>query len=263
MNPIKYAKVTILCSRCFEDIEEAIEFLETAKGRMTKFKDAAFLLEISQADKKLSLGKHHDCFEQLGDIRSRVEQCADVDPKVYSSLASVYGLYYKRKDDHENYFKSMLQYLAYTPQSEMDEKEQKDLSIKMGMSILLGKNVFNITELLDKEVINSLKGTQFEWLFDMMCSLGYGRIDEFNKTVANNQEYIKNFPNVVKEMDYLHQKVRIIALLEMIFEVNKDERSLSFEKISQVCQIDVVDVELLIMKAMSLNLIKGTIDEVA
>ena len=127
-----------------------------------------------------------------------------MDPKVYSSLASVYGLYYKRKDDHENYFKSMLQFLAYTPASDMDEKEQKDLSIKMGMSILLGKNVFNITELLDKDIINSLKGTQFEWLYDMMCSLGYGRIDEFNKTVASNQEYIKNFPNVVKEMDYLH-----------------------------------------------------------
>lgn len=68
----------------------------------------------------------------------------------------------------------------------MDEKEKKDLSIKMGMSILLGKNVFNITELLDKDVINSLKGTQFEWLFDMMLALGYGKIDEFNKTVANN-----------------------------------------------------------------------------
>lgn len=50
----------------------------------------------------------------------------------------------------------------------MEEKEKKDLSIKMGMAILLGKNVFNITELLDKDVINSLKGTQFEWLFDMM-----------------------------------------------------------------------------------------------
>lgn len=65
----------------------------------------------------------------------------------------------------------------------MDEKEQKDLSIKMGMSILLGKNVFNITELLDKDIINSLKGTPFEWLYDMMLSLGYGKIDEFNKTV--------------------------------------------------------------------------------
>ena len=76
--------------------------------------------------------------------------------------------------------------MAYTPAADMEEKEKKDLSIKMGMAILLGKNVFNITELLDKDVINSLKGTQFEWLFDMMCSLGYGRIDEFNKTVANN-----------------------------------------------------------------------------
>ena len=95
-----------------------------------------------------------------------------------------------------------------------------------------------------------------------MLSLGYGKIDEFNKTVQNNQEFIKNFPNVVKEMDYLHQKVRIIALLEMIFEVNRDERSLPFAKISTVCQIDLSDVELLIMKAMSLNLIKGTIDEV-
>jgi hypothetical protein len=69
MNPLKYAKVTISCSRCFEDIEEAIEFLEKAKGRISKFKDACFLLEISQADKKLSLGKHHDCFEQLNDIK--------------------------------------------------------------------------------------------------------------------------------------------------------------------------------------------------
>jgi len=33
-------------------------------------------------------------------------------------------------------------------------------------------------------------------------------------------------------MEYLHQKVRIIALLEMIFEVNKDERSLPFSKIA-------------------------------
>lgn len=49
----------------------------------------------------------------------------------------------------------------------------------------------------------------------------------------------------------------------MIFEVSKDERSLSFARIAQVCQIDLVDVELLIMKAMSLTLIKGTIDEVA
>lgn len=48
----------------------------------------------------------------------------------------------------------------------------------------------------------------------------------------------------------------------MIFVLNKDERSISFAKIAEVCQIEQQDVELLVMKAMSLTLIKGTIDEV-
>jgi len=198
----------------------------------------------------------------LNKIRSDVNKHADIDAKVFSGLAYVYGLYYKRKDDHENYYKSCLQYLAYTPSSEMSEKEQKELSIKMGMSILLGKNVYNISELLDKEIINSLVGTEFEWLFHMMKNLGQGNIQEFSETVQQNQDFISKFPLIVKEMTYLEQKVRIIAFLEMIFLCGKDDRSIPFLKIAEVCKIEAVDVELLVMKAMSLNLIKGTIDEV-
>ena len=204
LNPLKYAIITISCSRAFEDIEDSIAFLGKAVERMARYKDAVFLLEVSQAEKKLALGKHHDSLEQLNDVRARIEQIADVDSKVFASLAHVFGLYYKRKDDHENYFKSCLQYLAYTPSAEMDQKEKKELSIKMGMSILLGKNVFNITELLDKDVINSLLGTEFEWLYHMMKTLGYGKINEFDRTVAGNQDFISKFPNIVKEMEYLN-----------------------------------------------------------
>ena len=80
--------------------------------------------------------------------------------------------------------------------------------------------------------------------------------------VNNNQDYISKFPNIVKEMTYLEQKVRIIAFLEMIFELGKDDRSIPFAKIAQICNVEPVDVELLVMKAMSLDLIRGTIDEV-
>jgi hypothetical protein len=183
LAPLKYSTITILCSRQFESIEDSIKFLEEAKERLRNRTDAIKLLEISQADKKLALGKHHDCFEQLSLIREEIEQLSDVDAKVYAALAQVYSLYYKRKDDHENYYKSCLQYLAYTPSSEMDVTEKKELSIKMGMSIMLGKKVFNLSELLDKDVINSLVGTDFEWMYHMMKTLGQGQIDEFNKTV--------------------------------------------------------------------------------
>ena len=77
-----------------------------------------------------------------------------------------------------------MQFLAYTPSNEMSEKEKKELSIKMGMSILLGKKVFNISELLDKDIINILVGTDFEWLYHMMKTLGEGKINEFNNTVS-------------------------------------------------------------------------------
>ena len=127
---------------------------------------------------------------------------------------------------------------------------------------MLGKKVFNLSELLDKDIINILVGTDFEWMYHMMKTLGQGQINEFNQTVQQHQDFISKFPNIVNEMTYLEQKVRIIAFLEMIFELGKDERSISFAKIAQVCQIEQQDVELLVMKAMSLTLIKGTIDEV-
>lgn len=50
--------------------------------------------------------------------------------------------------------------------------------------------------------------------------------------------------------------------MEALFACHKDDRSLSFEKISQICALGLNEVELVMMKAMGLNLIRGVIDEV-
>lgn len=81
-------------------------------------------------------------------MKKELEYLSDVEPVVYSHLSSTYAQYYRRKDDHENFFKSSLQYLAYTPASELSQQQKKDISIKIGMSVLLGKNIYNITELV-------------------------------------------------------------------------------------------------------------------
>jgi hypothetical protein len=73
---------------------------------------------------------------------------ADVDPKVQASLAEVYSKYYRRQNDQENYYKSGLQFLAYTPDADLSHEEMKSWSIELGMAVLLGKKIFNITELV-------------------------------------------------------------------------------------------------------------------
>ena len=86
-DPLKYALITISCSRQFESIEDSIKFLEECKERLRQKHDALKMICIAQADKKLSLGKHHDCFEDLNLIKMEIEQQSDVEAKVYAALA--------------------------------------------------------------------------------------------------------------------------------------------------------------------------------
>lgn len=88
--------------------------------------------------------------------------------------AEVFASYYRRKEDYENYYKFGLQFLAYTPATELTVDEHKQWATRMGMAVLLGRHIFNISELLDKQILQSLVGTDFEWLHEMLLTLGHG-----------------------------------------------------------------------------------------
>lgn len=53
-----------------------------------------------------------------------------------------------------------------------------------------------------------------------------------------------------------------MSLLDLIFQLPKNERTITFNIIVNKCQIHLNDVEKLIMRAMSLELIKGSIDQI-
>ena len=61
LNPIKYAQITVLVTRQFPDVGQAIEFLGETQTRLEKWQDAVFLCRIAQAQLRLNLGQHHDC----------------------------------------------------------------------------------------------------------------------------------------------------------------------------------------------------------
>jgi hypothetical protein len=111
-------------------------------------KDAVFLCKIGQAEKRLNLGQHFECLEILNDVKETLSQLSDVDPKVQACLADIFSQYYRRKDDQENYYKFGLQFLAFTPESELSQEDKKQWSMRLGMAVLLGKKIFNITELV-------------------------------------------------------------------------------------------------------------------
>jgi len=61
----------------------------------------------------------------------------------------------------------------------------------------------------------------------------------------------------------LEDKMKMMAFLNLIFNLPKNKRVVGFPLLAKTTRIDVGTVEILVMKAMSLNLIKGKIDQVA
>ena len=62
---------------------------------------------------------------------------------------------------------------------------------------------------------------------------------------------------------FLRQKLCLMTLVEMIFKKSKESRGqLSFSDVANETRIPLDEVEHLVMKAQSLGLVKGYIDQV-
>lgn len=70
-------------------------------------------------------------------------------------------------------------------------------------------------------------------------------------------------PTLKANSQILEDKIKIAAFTELVFTLPKNNRQVSFDTISQVTGIPHDKIELMIIKAMSLDLIRGQIDEVA
>jgi 26S proteasome regulatory subunit N9 len=58
----------------------------------------------------------------------------------------------------------------------------------------------------------------------------------------------------------LESKIRIMAFLELVFNLPKNNRVVKFHTLAKACAVPEDHVEFMIMKAMALKLIKGSID---
>nr|XP_014347527.1 PREDICTED: 26S proteasome non-ATPase regulatory subunit 13-like isoform X3 [Latimeria chalumnae] len=68
--------------------------------------------------------------------------------------------------------------------------------------------------------------------------------------------------NLAENEKKLRAKVQLLCLMEMVFSRPAHHRKLTFQEISSQAKLPLKEIELLVMKALSQGLIKGTINEV-
>ena len=122
-------------------------------------------------------------------------------------------------------------YLAYTPMDAISAEDKYDLATDVAMSAITGEDIYNFGEVLATPI-------------------------------DSNRDKYSSYPTLVDGLPGLKKKVVLLAVINIAFERSANDRQISFSDIAARTHIDTDQVEWVIMRAMSLNLIRGSIDQV-
>ena len=70
-------------------------------------------------------------------------------------------------------------------------------------------------------------------------------------------------PILLQKQAFLHEKIQLMCLMEIVFQRGTAERVIEFADVARATGRQEEDVEHLLLKALALGLIRGTIDQVS
>ena len=262
LNPMKYLEyVQNMLNNYKNKMNEALTFVENIENTHKKFKgEEKIFIKIIKGFCYLDLDKMYELEEIIKNTEQDFSGNIEIDSSLYSQYYKLSTLFYEKKQDYDNFYNNAFQYLAYETKISNDDK--LILCYKMCSAMLIGEKLYNFAELIEKDFFKLMHGTKYEWISNLILSFNSAKVDQFLSMMEQNDKNIKENPILKDKIDYLPIKIRIAALLELIFQKNKNERTLSFDEICKVCHTEEDKIEYISMKALSHGLIKGYIDQV-
>lgn len=261
VNPLRLASFGVIVSRQYEDASEAMAFLQKLAGESDHpdTQDAHVLLTMEAAHFQLLLN-------DLNGTKSAMDRCAklldtfeSVEPVVHASYYRVCGNYHKAKAEYADYYRNYLLFLACIHvDADMSKGEQVQCAHDLSISALLGDTIYNFGELLLHPILTTLQGSDFAWISDLLYAFNAGDMGRFEALLPR----LPSEPILYAHVPFLRQKICLMALIESIFLRPTYDRTLSFKTIASETRIPVDEVEHLVMKALCLGLIRGSIDQV-
>jgi 26S proteasome regulatory subunit N9 len=200
---------------------------------------------------------------QLDAVEEQMQREGTAEAVVFSKVYKAMAEYRKSVGPPADFYKTALQYLAYTPPTQIPAEERYALATDMALAALTGEGVYNFGEVIATPVLAELTDSPNQYLRDLVIALNQGNIDVFNAVIDSNRE-VYFAQEVLKNChEQIQQKVVLLSLMNVVFELPSHERNISFATIANESRVPIEQVDWILMRAMSLGLIRGTIDEVA
>jgi 26S proteasome regulatory subunit N9 len=163
------------------------------------------------------------------------------------------------KHEFAAYYKNALLFLACIDLSTLDLRDRQARAYDLSIAALVSDSIYNFGELLLHPILDTLEKTPHSWLRDLLFAFNRGDLRAYDVLAGN----ISKVPLLKEHQTFLYQKISLSALTETVFRRPPHDRAMTFATISEETKVQSNEIEHLIMKALSLGLLRGTIDQVA
>ncbi|KAL1639472.1 26S proteasome regulatory subunit [Diplodia intermedia] len=260
INQLKLVTLGLSAASQFKDDKERLAFLQRLADKANKpaSQDAYVYATVAVASVQLQLRDFPASRKKLDESERILDSFDTVETVVHASFYRVNAEYYKSQQEFASYYKNALLFLACVDISELPREETMQRAYDLSIAALVSDSIYNFGELLLHPILDSLTNTPHSWLRDLLFAFNRGDLAAYDVLSGNIS---KN--NLLKEhQQFLYQKISLAALTETVFRRPPQDRTMTFQAISQETKVPIDQIEHLIMKALSLGLLKGTIDQV-
>jgi len=261
INQLKLVEMGVKVSKEIDNPQTHLAFLTSLLSRIDpeKSQEAHVLLLATIAHAKLVFGDLEGTKTDMDAAWKILDNLEGVDGGVNVAYYGVAADYYKAKAEYAPYYRNSLLYLAcIDTEKDMSAEERLVRAHDLAISAFLADTIYNFGELLMHPILDAFNGTPHEWIKKLLFTFNEGNIGKFEALAP----LFPQEPILQENYAFLRQKICLMALIESVFKRPANNRTMPFQTIAEETRLPVDEVEHLVMKALSLKLIRGSLDQV-
>mmetsp|Transcript_28976 Transcript_28976/g.32498 ORF Transcript_28976/g.32498 Transcript_28976/m.32498 type:complete len:428 (-) Transcript_28976:60-1343(-) len=219
-------------------------------------------------DKKAKLDKIYSIIKTNGPLLKQLVSDSPESIIVNSAHYETSVNYYKIVGPPEAFYNEAVDYLNYYQPKEGDNAAATDtksqtLAVDLCLAALTGEGVYNLGQVVHNPILKVLAQTPQAWLVEMLQACARGNVNDFKKLCQETYPtQIASQPALVNMGQQMQEKITLLGLVELVFPKPASERTLTFTEIAQGLEIPIEQVEWVIMRAFSVKLMEGSMDQV-
>eukprot|EP00439_Symbiodinium_sp_Y106_P055530 s2020_g7.t1 len=220
----------------------ALELIAPFEATMAENRDAKFLCQALKGEKLILSGDTDSAKELLENLGLEIDNAYEVQALIQSHFYKTNALLWKTLGRSQEFYKSSILYLAFTPLEAIPLEERPQIAFDTVIAALVAEEEFNFGELTQQSIIQSLDGSAFAWVRDLLQAFSEGKFDLFDAAIAKNRAQMEASPELKSAEDTLRRKMCALSLMELAFRKPKKQRRLSFSEIAQHCRVGAMEV---------------------